>query len=207
MAEDSKSDLIISASARVFPRMGYHGATVEDILQEANVARSTFYAYFPNKRELFLDVVAGIMSDILGTVEAGIDKLISDLEAALPEVPEDDLIEDELAKLMSDVFGFIDRNRGMANIFLHELVGADEEMSGLFREFQAKVTGHFARLIRFGTKIGVIRDLDQRQTADFIVGGLIHLARNISAGIKKYDTLRLARDFVDLQLRGVLVPQ
>ena len=205
MGTDSKSDLIVEASTRVFPRLGYHNATVEDILQEANVARSTFYVHFSNKRELFISVVTTIMQTVLGTIEAGVDSIMERFGAPEGDRPSDAELIDALVDLMSEVFQFIDTNRGMTRMFFNDLVGIDEEMTNIFHEFQDRFTGDFERLMRFGVGIDFLRDVNQRRAAEFIVGGLIHTARNISAGIAEYNVQETSREIVDMQLNGLLL--
>jgi len=205
MGTDSKSDLIVEASTRVFPRLGYHNATVEDILQEANVARSTFYVYFSNKRELFISVVTTIMQTVLGTIEAGVDSIMERFGGPAGDRPSDSELIDALVDLMSEVFQFIDTNRGMTRMFFNDLVGIDEEMTNIFHEFQDRFTGDFERLMRFGVGIDFLRDVNQRRAAEFIVGGLIHTARNISAGIAEYNVQETSKEIVDMQLNGLLL--
>lgn len=45
--------ILIDAACRVFERDGYLNASVEDIVNEAGVARGSFYTYFPSKLEVF----------------------------------------------------------------------------------------------------------------------------------------------------------
>ena len=201
LGTDSKSDLIIDASTRVFPRLGYHKATVEDILQEANVARSTFYVYFSSKRDIFDNIMGGIMEGMLATIESGVDLIVATYGG--PGRPGDAELVQSLVELLDQVFDYIDKNRGMTRIFLNDLVGIDEEMTRLFHEFQDKLTCDFERLIRFGLDIGFLRQVDQRRAAEFIVGGLIHVARNISSGIVTDDLDDVSREIVDMQLNGL----
>lgn len=198
---DSKSDLIIDASTRVFPRLGYHKATVEDIIQEASVARSTFYVYFSSKREIFDNIMGGLMDGMLSTIEAGVDNIVATFGGK--DSPGDADLVDALVDLLGQVFHFIENNRGMTRIFLNDLVGIDEDMTMLFHEFQDKLTSDFARLIRFGLDIGFLRQVEARRAAEFIVGGLIHVARNISSGIAEYDIDEMSREIVDMQLNGL----
>ena len=198
---DSKSDLIVDASTRVFPRLGYHKATVADIIEEANVARSTFYVYFSSKRELFDNVMGGIMESMLGTIESGVDSIVRTFGAS--DRPDDDALIQSLVNLLCEVFHFIEANRGMTRIFFNDVVGIDEEMTMLFHEFQGKLTSDFERLIRFGQDIGFIRRVEAGRAAEFTVGGLIHVARNISSGIVDYEVDVMAREIVDMQLNGL----
>ncbi len=51
-----KYDQVLDGARRVFLRDGYEGASVDDIAREAGVSKATLYAYFPDKRLLFLEV-------------------------------------------------------------------------------------------------------------------------------------------------------
>jgi AcrR family transcriptional regulator len=46
---DFRTDQILDAATVVFGKMGYANASIERIAEEAGVARSTVYVYFPNK--------------------------------------------------------------------------------------------------------------------------------------------------------------
>jgi AcrR family transcriptional regulator len=48
---------LIDAARRVFERLGYLDATIDDIITEAGVARGSFYTYFPDKLSVF-EIVA-----------------------------------------------------------------------------------------------------------------------------------------------------
>lgn len=51
---DFRTDQILDAATVVFGKLGYANASIERIAEEAGVARSTVYVYFPNK-ELLLN--------------------------------------------------------------------------------------------------------------------------------------------------------
>jgi AcrR family transcriptional regulator len=51
---DFRTDQILDAATVVFGKLGYASASIERIAEEAGVARSTVYVYFPNK-ELLLN--------------------------------------------------------------------------------------------------------------------------------------------------------
>lgn len=51
-----KFDQVLDGARIVFMRDGYEGASVDDIAREAGVSKATLYAYFPDKRVLFLEV-------------------------------------------------------------------------------------------------------------------------------------------------------
>lgn len=48
---------LIEAGMRAFIRQGYVDCSVEDILQEADVSRGTFYAHFKSKKAIFAAII------------------------------------------------------------------------------------------------------------------------------------------------------
>lgn len=51
-----KFDQVLEGARTVFLRDGYDGASVDDIAAEAGVSKATLYAYFTDKRVLFIEV-------------------------------------------------------------------------------------------------------------------------------------------------------
>lgn len=50
-----KFDQVMAGAREVFLRDGYEGASVDDIARAAGVSKATLYAYFPDKRLLFME--------------------------------------------------------------------------------------------------------------------------------------------------------
>jgi TetR/AcrR family transcriptional repressor of mexJK operon len=51
-----KFDQVLAGARLVFLRDGFEGASVDEIARVAGVSKATLYAYFPDKRLLFLEV-------------------------------------------------------------------------------------------------------------------------------------------------------
>lgn len=54
-----KFDQVLDGARRIFLRDGFERASVDDIAREAGVSKATIYAYFPDKRLMFLEVARG----------------------------------------------------------------------------------------------------------------------------------------------------
>lgn len=52
-----KKQMILDIAARIFSRYGYAKTSLDEIAQEAKIAKGTIYYYYPSKEELFLMVV------------------------------------------------------------------------------------------------------------------------------------------------------
>jgi len=73
---------ILEAAERVFVRKGYHGATVEEIAQEAEFAVGTIYNFFKGKDDLYARVIEGIAQDFMEQFETKVLSL-ADPESAI----------------------------------------------------------------------------------------------------------------------------
>lgn len=71
-----RSGQILAAAYNVFGDKGYYAAKMDDIANEAGVAKGTLYLYFANKEELFHAVIEKILHDYLETYEYILDESI-----------------------------------------------------------------------------------------------------------------------------------
>lgn len=63
---DARKKEIIKAAIYVFSQKGYHRTKVSEITAKAGISTGTFYIYFENKRELFIEVVEDVFRHIVG---------------------------------------------------------------------------------------------------------------------------------------------
>src|SRR4029453_15963800 len=76
---------ILDAALEVFGERGLAGARLDDIARRAGVSKGTIYLYFPNKEELFREVVRAIVIDRLrqAAAEAGEGDPVDELKRYL----------------------------------------------------------------------------------------------------------------------------
>ncbi len=79
---DFRTDQILDAATVVFGKLGYAEASIERIAEEAGVARSTVYVYFPNKELLLNHCLARHRVVLGGRVRTAVES-VSGLEARL----------------------------------------------------------------------------------------------------------------------------
>lgn len=123
-------DRILAAAVTVFARQGYHGTSVDDIVQEAGSSKGAFYFHFANKEALFLAIVEKFASelmvavyDALKTASGGGERVRAAVEAGVKAFA---------------------REPALAKIFLVEAVGLNPSFEAKRRE----IYGAFAALIR-----------------------------------------------------------
>jgi AcrR family transcriptional regulator len=76
---------ILDAALEVFGERGLAGARLDDIARRAGVSKGTIYLYFPNKEELFREVVRAVVVDRLrqAAADAGTQDPVEELKRYL----------------------------------------------------------------------------------------------------------------------------
>ncbi len=67
--KSDKKERLVSAAAKLFWQHGFHGTSIKDIAQEANVPLGNVYYYFPDKAKLALAVTDIFTSDTEAMLE------------------------------------------------------------------------------------------------------------------------------------------
>ena len=70
---ETRRQLILEAMVRVVGRKGYKATSVADVIEEANVSRTTFYKHFEDKHECFLAAYDLVVERVLDAVVANCD--------------------------------------------------------------------------------------------------------------------------------------
>jgi AcrR family transcriptional regulator len=60
---------LLDAGRAVFAEVGYGGATVDDVIERAATSRATFYRYFRNKNDLFVELSRSCFDDMNAIVD------------------------------------------------------------------------------------------------------------------------------------------
>ncbi|MGQ9475664.1 MAG: TetR family transcriptional regulator [Actinomycetota bacterium] len=71
---DDRRKKIIANAARLFSAKGYHGTTVDDIVQATGIAKGTFYLYFESKEELLVEVIKNLIDETMQRIDNRLDK-------------------------------------------------------------------------------------------------------------------------------------
>jgi AcrR family transcriptional regulator len=57
LSPEQNAERLVSAAERTFLRLGFDRTTIDDIVAEAGVSRSTFYRHYSSRDELLLEVI------------------------------------------------------------------------------------------------------------------------------------------------------
>jgi AcrR family transcriptional regulator len=120
---------ILAAAMKVFPKRGFAATRVEDLLEEAGIARRTFYRYFTSKE----DVLAAVYELATSVLLAALDEA-----SAI----------DSTAGVRAGVELYVDfhvENAGLLRVLLEESVRSDSPLAALRRRFRTRMLKVFVR--------------------------------------------------------------
>ncbi|MCJ7625564.1 MAG: TetR/AcrR family transcriptional regulator [Anaerolineaceae bacterium] len=151
-SEDRKNQ-ILDAAVKVFTRLGFFKARMDDIVKESNLSKGTLYWYFKSKDDLILAIMERIFNPEFKQLEEiaelnesprallgkFTDYIIEDLDRMMPLMP-----------LFYDFFAMGLRNKSIRRLmggFLHQFIDSLEP------------------IILRGVEMGEFRQVDPRETA------------------------------------------
>ncbi|HEY7350005.1 MAG TPA: TetR/AcrR family transcriptional regulator [Ktedonobacterales bacterium] len=143
---------ILDAAETVFGAKGYHGASVTEITQRAQVAQGTFYLYFRSKREIFLKLV-----EDLG------ERMRVSLRAASHNSG------DRLAMERDGFRAFFAYTRVHPQLF-RIVQEADRLDQPTFQEYYTRLARPYERGLRKAMAAGEIREMDAEALAYTLIG-------------------------------------
>jgi len=176
---------ITQTGTKIFSDKGYHQTRIQDITTALDISTGTFYAYFKNKKELFVEVVNEVVRTILG-------------EAAVAIKQEQDFISRLLVR--GRVF-YENYTRYQEILSLLRAEMASEEKWALKKvtKIYQKLTQPLVREIQQAIDQGIIREVDQELLA-YSMTGLIEILslRTKMDGKYHYDhVINFVQDLVE----------
>lgn len=183
---------ILQAAKAVFSRDGYRAATVGGILDEARVARGTFYRYFPNKRQVYFDLLSDLLRCILEDVQA----LASRTERIPP-----DLMKDSFAQC----YRIFVENRALMFGYLKDGLVEDPGLYALWDDFDHRMVMTFGQVLQNGMDNGSYRPMDKDLVSRAMFMLFLQVPyRDIMLGRRvSIDVDTIASEMVDLIVQGI----
>ena len=164
---------IEQAARKVFLSRGFQAATIQEIAEEAGIAKGTVYLYYKSKDDLY----TALLLPSLEFLNEKFNALLDEVEREKFESGE------ELFEALGDMFIELQaRDPEMVLIYQGFQVGTfitsvsketRERLNGFARRnFQA-----FRAILEKGIELGLLRDIDARKAVDAIWGLLLGVAQ------------------------------
>jgi AcrR family transcriptional regulator len=195
MKPEERKDQILKAAARVCSEKGYHNASISDIIDEAGIARGTFYLYFESKRDVFAELV--------DTLTAEIQSCLRRVNLSPGNPPWEDQIRDNVRRLAKVLL----ENRELTMILYNHQMGLDQEYDTKIKEFWARITNNTAGALKLGQDMGLLRqDINPRLAALHMVGSVKEVIHHIAAyGEPRIALEEMVDQMLEYHLHGIKI--
>jgi AcrR family transcriptional regulator len=188
---------ILAAATLVFAESGYHGASIGQIIERAQIARGTFYLYFESKSAVFASILDQAVADLRG--------LIHRIEVDEPNAPPPQV---QLREQLVATLAFVAGDRALATVLLQAGHTPEAEAADRLGQFWTEVRGLIHRALETGTALGLLRRCDPHLTAAALLGmarGVVELIVVETEEAKSQHTVESAvGELLMVALRGIL---
>jgi len=188
----ARRESILKAAQKVFAKEGFHQATIDEIAQEAELAKGTIYLYFKNKRALFYSLVEEKTEYLMNLLRK---------EAKREENP-----VEKLSAITRHQLEFYEDNRDFFKIITSESsrfeLGLKDELRKRIMDRYLKYIDIVARVIEEGIKEGRLRALNAKKMAATLRGIIDALAFQWILSKKKESLVSNVPLIMELFLKG-----
>jgi AcrR family transcriptional regulator len=188
---------ILAAALEVFGERGLAASRLEDIAKRAGLSKGTIYLYFPNKEELFREMVRD-------TVVSKIERREEEFNARTGSAT------DALVDFMRGHWMFI-RSPQFAPLFrlIHAEIHHFPDLARFYaEEVAARGQRLIARIIEHGIATGEFRPVDpaaaaRMLTAPFVIHGLWCTHREAFSSVARKSDEQILDEMIDFYLHAI----
>jgi len=179
---------IIQAAIEVFDKKGLSGARLEDIAKEAGVSKGTIYLYFPNKEELFREMVRNTLIETIAWGE---------------QLPDDQTPTEQLTHYMEQFWNLASTPSYMTiyRIVTGEIHLFPDLADFYFKEVVIRARSMVERIIKRGVERGEFRPIEPSIASRMLSA----LFLTNAMWCRKRQYFPQLQDFTDEQVRAELI--
>lgn len=193
---DDRQREVLDACARAFAERGYHGTSIDDLIEATGLARGGLYHYIGSKSEALTRILDDLMGPLLERAEAVV---------AGPDAP--DTAEGRLRALTRVWMQQVESHRDHVRIFEQERDSLREGPSwDAVRRDRDTFESLLRRVLREGATGGEFAVPDPGLTALALLGMVNHAALWFTPG-GRLEADDVADGFIDLILDGLRPPR
>lgn len=192
---EDRRDQIVAAATEIFAELGYHAASISEIIRRVGIARGTFYLYFDSKHAVFDSILSGAM--------AGLASRIKVIETEKGAAPPRQQAEQNIRR----VLGYLCDNRPLSQLLLNPGLTPDAESAQRLQAFYERVTEMIAASLEHGIAMGLVRSCDTQLVASALLGAIRGVTRRLIKEETPPDLDRVVDELFAFGWRGVVVPE
>lgn len=165
-------DTILDAAEKLFSTKGYYQTTMQDIADEAGVAKGTLYYNFKSKDDLFINLLENGTSVIIHQFRASFDSYKP--------------FNEQLSSFITMVVDTFIKYENFISILFNEVSsGMDDEIKAKVIEIREKYIKIFSAFLQEGYNFNFVRKLNFR----IVAIGIIHMLQGMCNDIGHNDKI------------------
>ena len=172
---------IFESAVKVFSTCGYTGATMDEVVAWAGVAKGSLYYHFKSKEELFIFII-----------KEGVDLIHEEVDNATKGMDNPYEIIQESVKVM---LKYVYENKDLFKVIISQLWGT-EERNDMLREEIKLLIDSSTNKFKAGILGGFIKDEDPELLSYSLVGVLVSAALYEIINEKEYNHEEVAKKFM-----------
>ncbi|MDQ0095446.1 AcrR family transcriptional regulator [Paeniglutamicibacter psychrophenolicus] len=139
MPREVRRRQLLNAAHQVFVAHGYHGASMDEIAEVAEVSKPVLYQHFPGKRELYVALL-----------DAHMDEFSALLQQAINSTTDNKL---RVGATIRAYYEYISRDSQAFRLIFESDLLNDELIGGRIEAFNAKFAGRIADVVAEDTRL------------------------------------------------------
>jgi AcrR family transcriptional regulator len=154
-----RRERILENASELFAAKGYHGTTIDEIVQATGIAKGTFYIYFDSKEELLVEVIKKLIDKTLERIDREMEEKKEIDAVALIEVKGQAMLELYL------------KNSELLYMLLGEAVGNPRLMNQV-KEVYEQLTHRLVEDLEEGVEEGKLFPYEDLKTISYALVGM-----------------------------------
>jgi AcrR family transcriptional regulator len=192
-AKQERRRQIIAAAKTVFAEAGYHGASINAIIERAQIARGTFYLYFESKAAVFDSILDQALADLRSRIHR--------IEVEDPSAPPP---QAQLREQVVSTLEFVVGDRPLALLLLSAGHTPDVEAAERLDQFFAEVRDLLRRALLTGMELGLVRKCQPELVAAAMLGMIRGVVEHIVHHATPPTIDEVVSEMILVALRGVM---
>ena len=193
-AKARRRDQILRVATAVFADKGYHKASISLIIEQAGIARGTFYLYFSSKHS--------VLEAILGYALTNLTQRIKAVELGPDAPPPSQQLRDNIVR----VLGFVNDEPELARLLLNHGLSPNDEVAERVAVFYDQTKKLIERSLQRGIELGTVRDCNVPVAAAGAFGAIRGVIGYLIENAGDVDLEAAADEVLTFALRGVMAP-
>ena len=185
-------EIISEQALHIFSERGFERATIEDIAEQAGIAKGTFYYHFKSKTELFEFLL-----------QQGINMLLENVNIALQK---GGTVEERLEAVINELLTFFQNYQEFCRVIFSEILGPANpaRLTYIFKLARQKYLRSVIELIKEGQQQGIIRNINPHTALQAILGTISTIAMSEIFHGEHFDKMKVSSQIREILFRGIL---